>query len=223
MGCTSTKQTSRNPAALKESCHDGVKDTEDRTPAATLLESQQNEPKTHAAAGAHEPRLAEYPKTCENPPAAEVSRQDRVTQVNSNVMLVEFTPREAEDEKEQPCASTPRKIKRKGTPWHGGEIAAINFADDELDDDDTKEDKAAEPGQPANEPVERSSMRKATPWHRGGETPESDLDENQEQDGKGQCKETGDVSELGSVFWIFEFCSRPCIPREDVDTHAEVL
>eukprot|EP00930_Biecheleria_cincta_P054560 TRINITY_DN407_c0_g1_i1.p1 TRINITY_DN407_c0_g1~~TRINITY_DN407_c0_g1_i1.p1 ORF type:complete len:219 (-),score=51.20 TRINITY_DN407_c0_g1_i1:262-918(-) len=213
MGCTSTKQASRNTATLKESGHEEAKYVEDQALAATLLKSPQNKQKTYSAAGAHEPGQAECTETYGNPTAPEVSQQDKVTKVSSNVMLVEFTPEEAADQAEQPSASTPRKSKRKGTPWHGGKLAAINFDDDEIDDDDAKEDETAEPGQLTNEPVERSAMRKATPWHKGGETPESELDDQEREE---QCKQTVSVAESGSAFWLFEHCSRPCVPEEEV-------
>jgi len=207
MGCASAKHASHSIAVLKE----------DPAPAATLLESSQNEQKAHAAAAAaQDPGQAERTKTNEQCSAAEAAHQDRVTKVTSNVVLVEFTPPEDEDEVEQPAASTPRRSKRKGTPWHGGQGAPFHIDDEIDDDDDTEEGKAAEPQELAKKPVERNAKRKATPWHKGGEALESDPDDHQVQGHEEPCKETDGAPESGSVFCLFTLCSRPCMPQGEL-------
>lgn len=198
MGCASTKQTSHSAAA------DAVAVKQNQALAATLLKSQQNEQK------------AVHTKTSESPAAAQVSHQDRVTKVNSNVMMVEFTQLEDDDEVEQTSVST-RKSKRKATPWHGGGGAAVDFDDDEIDDDDSAEDEVAEPQQPTTqEAVDRKAVRKATPWHKGGAALESDLDDDREQEHKEHRKETEGAPDAGSVLGFFEVCCRPCIALEEV-------
>jgi len=200
MGCASTKQTSYSTAT------DAVAVKQNQALAATLLKSQQNEQK------------ADHTKTSESPAAAQVSHQDRVTKVNSNVMMVEFTPMEDDDEVEQTSATTPtRKSKRKVTPWHAGGGAAMDFDDDENDDDDIEENEVSKPEQPATQKaVDRKAVRKATPWHKGGEALESDLVDDQEQEHKEQRKEAEGAQDAGSILGFFRVCCRPCIAQDEV-------
>eukprot|EP00930_Biecheleria_cincta_P054561 TRINITY_DN407_c0_g2_i1.p1 TRINITY_DN407_c0_g2~~TRINITY_DN407_c0_g2_i1.p1 ORF type:complete len:200 (-),score=57.82 TRINITY_DN407_c0_g2_i1:455-1054(-) len=193
MGCTSTKQTSHSSAAVKH----------DQELAATLLQTQQSEQK------------ADHTKTGENRAAA-VSHQDtsRVTKVSSNVMMVEFTPPEDEDEVEQPSTST-RKGKRKVTPWHGGGAAA-DIDDDEIDDDDAEEEEVAEPKQPTTkETMDRKAVRNASPLNKGSEALESDHDD-QKQGHEERHKDTEGAPDAGgSVFGLLGVCCRPCIAQEE--------
>eukprot|EP00930_Biecheleria_cincta_P054564 TRINITY_DN407_c0_g3_i2.p1 TRINITY_DN407_c0_g3~~TRINITY_DN407_c0_g3_i2.p1 ORF type:complete len:270 (-),score=80.16 TRINITY_DN407_c0_g3_i2:384-1085(-) len=144
--------------------------------------------KASSGAGEQEPGQAEQAETGEILPSTELveSHSDKVTKVNSNVMLVEFTPEEHEDDEQdevkQPSAHTPCKSMRKVTPWHGGG-AALQLDDDEIDEDDAEQEQAAESEEHVKEHSERKAVRKATPWHKGGEALESDHDDDDQEKG----------------------------------------
>jgi len=195
----------------------GASHEEEHLLAATLLQSPSNAQKTNGAEAApQEPEETANRCADRQNMAAEVSKQDKVTKVNSNVVMVEFTQHESESEEADEVRGPTRSSKRKATPWHKGGAAAVNFDEDESDDENDMQDKLAVPEQPSEEPVKRKAERKATPWHKGGEVPESELDEDEGQDEKEQINDKDESPGSGGLFCFLALCTRPCIPQEEV-------
>mmetsp|Transcript_77205 Transcript_77205/g.136238 ORF Transcript_77205/g.136238 Transcript_77205/m.136238 type:complete len:224 (+) Transcript_77205:84-755(+) len=220
MGCTSGKASVgkvgkvpnegntllQNPSpAIKET---QVVDQSTSEPA-TAANATEERPKVTEEAVAHEEETQE-PSTESRMEAA--TTEDKVTKINSNVLLVNYVPTEEEDVSSLPSGS--RSSKRKATPWHkAGAPAVVDFEIDEEEEEEEAEEER-------KEPLQRKAVRKATPWTKGAQVLDMDDDEDDEEPEKAAQEITkGETAQAAPTSW-FAYCTRPCRIQ---DTEQELV